>query len=257
MAEIGQPILQVGLIGYLGYELKRESLPGYKYVPPTEATSDTKQQIDSQLLFTNSVLWLDNYTGQWKIFGFIRRGAEDPIGDAISSPVGVGLTESEFDEKVSKIQEGFSRPPSPVQGDLVPLPLFTSDDDEASYSSSVEKARDAIREGETYELTMTTKFCAQAPRADPFSLYLSLRARNPAPYSAYLNFPSNNTAIMSSSPERFISVDRNGVAEMKPIKGTLAVSPDKEEDERRKYTLANDVKELAENLMVSLQNPSR
>jgi para-aminobenzoate synthetase len=249
-AEVGQPILQVGLIGYLGYELKRESLPGYSYTPPISHASSSSQT-DSQMIFANRVLWLDNYTGQWKILGLIRREDYDPIADFISSSVGVGSTEFEFDQDVSKIVEAFSRPPSPVQDYLVPLPSFVSDDDETSYSSSVEKAREAIREGETYELTMTTKFRAQAPGTDPYHLYLSLRARNPAPYSAFLNFPSENVAILSSSPERFISIDRNGVAEMKPIKGTLAVSPDKEEDERRKHTLATDVKELAENLMVS------
>src|SRR5262245_3486668 len=39
--EIGQPLLQVGLIGYFGYELKRESLPGYHYEPTAEG-----QEID-------------------------------------------------------------------------------------------------------------------------------------------------------------------------------------------------------------------
>lgn len=248
-AEVGQPILQVGLVGYLGYELKRESLPGYSYTAPIRDASSSSQA-DSQMIFTNRVLWLDNYTGQWKIFSLIRRGKYDPIADFIGSSVGVGLTESEFDQDVSKIAEAFSRPPSPVQDHLVPLPSFISDDNEASYSSSVEKAREAIREGETYELTLTTRFRARAEGTDPYHLYLSLRARNPAPYSAFLNFPTENVAILSSSPERFISIDRNGVAEMKPIKGTLAVSHDKLEDERRKHTLATDIKELAENLMV-------
>jgi para-aminobenzoate synthetase len=79
---------------------------------------------------------------------------------------------------------------------------------------------------------------------------------------------------MSSSPERFLKVDENGVVEMKPIKGTVkrcleCVCDDRpgvecdmdeecarrivEEDERRMQTLWSDVKERAENLMVSFQ----
>src|SRR4051812_27075724 len=41
-AEVGQPILQVGLIGHFGYELKRESLPGYTFTPPPQGQQDSQ-----------------------------------------------------------------------------------------------------------------------------------------------------------------------------------------------------------------------
>lgn len=248
-AEIGQPLLQLGLIGYFGFELKREALSGYAYVPATPG-EDMKRLPDSQHMFASSVLRLDNYTGEWKLFSLIRRGDEDPIGHYIDAVSPVGLTDHEFESLVGRIRDVFASPPSEPSTAPASLPSFVALDDEPSYSQKIRAAQDAIREGEAYELTLTTKFKAVCPDVDPFAMYLSLRERNPAPYSAYINFPVNDTTILSSSPERFISIDADGVAEMKPIKGTLAVSPEKEEDERRKHQLATDVKELAENLMV-------
>ncbi|PGH17493.1 hypothetical protein AJ79_01093 [Helicocarpus griseus UAMH5409] len=247
--EVGQPLLQLGLIGYLGYEMKRESLPGYIY-KSANTGPDAHTLPDSQHMFASSVLHLDNYTGEWKLFSLIRRGCSDPIGDFISSSSPVGLSESEFESMLPHILDTFAAPPSPPHTISSPLPTFTGLDHEESYRKIIQEAQDAIRDGETYELTLTTKFTASTPDVDPFSLYLSLRERNPAPYSAYISFPIHETTILSSSPERFISIDSDGVAEMKPIKGTIAASPDKEEDERRKKHLATDVKEIAENLMI-------
>lgn len=247
--QAGQPLLQVGLIGYFGYEMKRESLPGYRYRKSTEK-GNTHSVPDSQHLFTNVVLRLDNYTGEWMAFGLIRRGEEDPIGKFIGVHSPIGLTQHEYECILSNTRELFAAPPSPPYTLPTSLPTFEAIDDENSYSQKIHTAQQAIKEGETYEVTLTTRFRAHCPDVDPYSLYLSLRSRNPAPYSAYIHFPVSDTTILSSSPERFISVDGDGIAEMKPIKGTLAVSPDQVEDERRKIQLATDVKELAENLMV-------
>lgn len=249
--DVGQPLLQVGLIGYFGYELKRESLPGYQFTPPDEKDVSLKHS-DSEQLFATTVLRLDNYTGEWTLFSLIRRGEEDPIGNAIGASSKIGIDEAEFDLYLTRVREVFDAPPSPPYVEAHPLPNFVALDNEASYSNTIWAAKEAIKEGETYELTLTTKFRAKSPEVDPYSLYLDLRKRNPAPYSAYIYFAAHEKTILSSSPERFISIDSNGVAEMKPIKGTLAVDSDPVEDERRKHQLATDVKELAENLMVGI-----
>ncbi|KAL3462227.1 ADC synthase [Aspergillus heterothallicus] len=245
--EVGQPLLQVGLLGYFGYELKRESLPGYAYTPPSQGPPWGHS--DSRLLFSNTVFRLDNYTGEWTLFSLVRKSELDPIGQFVGAREKVGISETQFADLVDRAKVVFAVSPLPsVRPE--PLPAFVALDNEESYSQTIREAQEAIKEGETYELTLTTKFQALSPRVDPYSLYLALRARNPAPYSAYINFPSHDLSILSSSPERFISIDSDGVAEMKPIKGTLAVSPDPVEDERRKNQLATDVKELAENLMI-------
>jgi para-aminobenzoate synthetase len=248
-AEIGQPLFQVGLLGYFGYELKRESLPGYVYRPDKFECTE-KPDPDTQLIFANKTLWLDNYTKTWRVLGLVRRGTEDPIAADIGLPMNVGLAESEFDDFVYKIKTHFREASWVDAVQPVALPTFIALDDEKSYSKSIRLAQDAIREGESYEMTMTTKFRATSENHDSYALYLSLRSKNPAPYSGFLHFPHSDTSLLSSSPERFISIDRNGIAEMKPIKGTIATSPDSKENEKRKNFLATDKKELAENLMV-------
>ncbi|KAK2739949.1 Protein phosphatase PP2A regulatory subunit B [Myotisia sp. PD_48] len=247
--EVGQPLLQLGLIGYFGYEMKRESLPGYIYTKPPH-NSESPPIPDSQHIFTNFVLRLDNYTGEWMAFGLIRRGHDDPIGRYLGTTSPIGLMEPEFELLLAQTRDLFSSHSSPPYTNPSPLPSFEAVDNEQSYTQRIHAAQNAIKEGESYEVTLTTKFKASCPDVDPYSLYLFLRNRNPAPYSAYMHFTANDTSILSSSPERFISVDGAGIAEMKPIKGTLAVSPDQEEDERRKKQLSSDIKELAENLMI-------
>ncbi|KAI9801278.1 MAG: Protein phosphatase PP2A regulatory subunit B [Piccolia ochrophora] len=246
-ADIGQPLLQVGLIGYLGYELGHESLPGYRS-QPSKGGRKSLRNTDSHLLFADRILWLDNYTGQWKAIGLIRRGHADPIGKYIKAGRPLGRKEADFDAWAATLREDRSPTLPPIRP-LVPLPTFTSKDDESSYCNGIAAAKEAIRQGEAYELTLTTEFNAQSSE-DPYGMYLSLRINNAAPYSAYLNIPHLDISVLSSSPERFLSIDRNSVTEMKPIKGTVAVSANEEENERRKVRLATNKKELAENLMI-------
>lgn len=53
----------------------------------------------------------------------------------------------------------------------------------------------------------------------PLEFYNALRAVNPAPYASFFEF--KNFAVVSSSPEKFLSVDRHGLVESKPIKVSL------------------------------------
>jgi para-aminobenzoate synthetase len=239
--------LQVGFMGYFGYEMKRESLPGYHW-SLQKAVPDTCVP-DAQFLFAQQVLRYDHLKDTWKLFGLIRKGDADPIAFRIRSAHSVGLTDEQFRCNKTNFKEAFSKRDYAAV-EAVSLPKFECPTDSKSYMRSIALAKAAIKEGESYEMTLTTKFHARLNEINPFELYKSLRAKNPAPYSALLNFPATDVSILSSSPERFISISQHGVAEMKPIKGTLAVSKDPEEDSRRKHRLATDVKELAENLMI-------
>jgi para-aminobenzoate synthetase len=59
-----------------------------------------------------------------------------------------------------------------------------------------------------------------------------LREKIPAPHAAWLNFSNEDLCICCSSLERFLGLDRNGILEARPIKGTIARGVTLEEDEQ-------------------------
>jgi para-aminobenzoate synthetase len=244
--QAGRATLQVGFIGHFGYEMKRESLPGYQWTQ--SQAQEGCETTDAQFMFAQEVLRFDHVSRKWKLFSLVRGGDADPIADMFR-PTQIGRTADEHDQFTNKLRADFAALQQPCTAPIA-MPKFSSQYSQKGYASLIGQARAAIKEGDSYEMTLTTKFRAHSNHNEYFGLYRTLRAKNPAPYSAYLNFPATDTTILSSSPERFISIDRRGFAEMKPIKGTVGVSKDPIEDAMIKQKLAADVKELAENLMV-------
>lgn len=114
---------------------------------------------------------------------------------------------------------------------------FVPDKSRERYINDVQSCMQYIKDGESYELCLTTQNRRKIGNADPLGLYLHLRERNPAPYAAFLNFSNENLSLCCSSPERFLKLDRNGMLEAKPIKGTIARGSTPEEDELLKLQL--------------------
>lgn len=114
---------------------------------------------------------------------------------------------------------------------------FAAEKSREQYISDVEKCQKFIKDGESYELCLTTQMTRRVGKKNSLELYLNLRERNPAPYAAWLNFTSQNLCICCSSPERFLRLDRNGILEAKPIKGTIARGASQEQDELNKRQL--------------------
>ncbi|KAL3523437.1 hypothetical protein ACH5RR_016271 [Cinchona calisaya] len=127
---------------------------------------------------------------------------------------------------------------------------FFAEKSREQYIKDINKCQKFIRDGESYELCLTTQLKKKIGEIDPLGLYLNLRERNPAPYAAWLNFSKQNLCICCSSPERFLRLDRDGILEAKPIKGTVARGVTKQEDELLKLQLQYSEKDQAENLMI-------
>jgi para-aminobenzoate synthetase len=115
------------------------------------------------------------------------------------------------------------------------------------YLADIEESMRQLRAGESYEICLTNKLRLPAP-ADDLDYYRRLRRLNPAPYAALLRL--GGLTIFSSSPERFLRVERDRTVESKPIKGTAPRSANPEQDEELRRSLQNDDKTRAENLMI-------
>ena len=116
------------------------------------------------------------------------------------------------------------------------------------YLDDIAECKRRLFEGESYEICLTNKVTAEiAP--EPLPLYRTLRRINPAPFSAFLRF--GETAVLSSSPERFLRVGRDRWVEAKPIKGTSRRGETPAEDVRLAEELRLGEKNRAENLMIT------
>jgi para-aminobenzoate synthetase component 1 len=123
---------------------------------------------------------------------------------------------------------------------------FTRDE----YLSTVERIRELIRQGDTYQTNLTQQLSATLPAGvTPESIFYHLRRDHPAPFSAFLKRPGST--VVSASPERFFRVDfdRSDIT-TSPIKGTRPRGNDAAADEALKQELLDSIKDRAENTMI-------
>jgi para-aminobenzoate synthetase len=117
-----------------------------------------------------------------------------------------------------------------------------------TYIDDIRRIKEHLRDGETYEVCLTNRITTDvAP--EPLELYRLLRRVNPAPFSAFLRL--GDAAVLSSSPERFLSIGRDRWVEAKPIKGTTRRGATPAEDVRLSEALRTSEKNRAENLMIT------
>jgi para-aminobenzoate synthetase component 1 len=117
----------------------------------------------------------------------------------------------------------------------------------SGYLDAVTRVRDYIFAGDIFQSNLSQRF--EAPLTEsPWTIYRRLRARNPAPFAAYLDFPG--VEVLSASPERFLRVDVGGHVETRPIKGTRPRGLGPEHDAALGLVLSESTKDRAENLMI-------
>ncbi len=126
---------------------------------------------------------------------------------------------------------------------------FTSNMTKDEYLQKVSNIKDLIRKGDVYQANLTRKFYGNfIDKPQPFDIFYKLCKASPAPYSAFIKF--RNLSILSSSPERFLHIDKNGNANTRPIKGSVSRETIKAADKLAKQSLKNSEKNKAENLMI-------
>ena len=135
----------------------------------------------------------------------------------------------------------------------LPLPALTSShtvswrDSEERYLEMIRGAQDFIAQGDAYQLCVTTLLTLEGS-VDPVELHRVMRESNPTHHQALMRW--GDVAIVSASPETFLSLSRERVVTTRPIKGTRPRGGTPAEDQALAQQLLESDKERAENLMI-------
>jgi para-aminobenzoate synthetase len=226
----------LGYVGCLGYELKAET--GGDAVHRAETP-------DAALVFADRALALDHRDGACWVMALSADGddadalawIEDTSRRLLELPSGEAKPVRADD--TSRTLSGMTDPNAEE--------LFELRHDKAAYLERIASCLAEIYEGESYEVCLTNAVASRVS-IDARRTYLELRRISPVPYGALLEFP--DVAVLSVSPERFLSVDCHGAVESKPIKGTRPRGATAAEDERLRRDLYSEPKDRAENLMI-------
>ncbi|MGA7705020.1 MAG: aminodeoxychorismate synthase component I [Solirubrobacteraceae bacterium] len=242
-----------GFVGYLGYECKADCGASNTHV------SDIP---DAVQLFANRVVAVDHTTGLTHVMVLrtgdepealawldqaeraaraclerSRQGSRAPLDQAAP-----GAGPATAPNPTERGETGTNNDPPPSQ----PV-VFRPGRGREQYLADIARCQSALAAGESYEVCLTDQIHTDAS-PNPWLLYRGLRRSNPAPFAAYLKL--GEVSIVSSSPERFLSVDRDRKVMARPIKGTAPRSSDPIEDEATRRELAEDEKTFAEHLMI-------
>ncbi len=224
-----------GLVGFLGYDLGHvlERLPNV-------APDDQGLPLMRLALHDWTVAW-DRRTGHAWI------GGRALDGDA-----------RRLARRLDEVHDRLTSPPSPRSSDgnasEPPLLTFRSSLSRRAYEAGVEVVREHIARGDIYQANLTRRL--ETPyAADPWDAYRRLRTGDPSLFSAFLDLgPSQLTgrprALLSASPEPFLTVDAAGFVSSDPIKGTRPRGRTREEDRALAHDLLLSAKDRAENVMI-------
>ena len=115
------------------------------------------------------------------------------------------------------------------------------------YLEKVGAMLEHIHRGDIYEANLCQEFFSENVDLDAFSIYQSLNEISTPPFAAFLRLENIN--LVSASPERYLRKKDDQLL-TQPIKGTARRSSNPEEDKKIALNLAQDPKEMSENVMI-------
>lgn len=265
-----------GLVGYLGYEMRRECGGDVSAPRETAVPNARPGEPDAVFLVVDRYVVLDHVdravyavaavdTRRVRCTGRPQRGGggdghdadhecdhhrDDPYRDSDDDEEGSASAWFEHAQRAFTPTSG--REAATRRGTCHSRgAVFALDRERGTYAADIAACLREIADGESYELCLTNKARAAAGTVpDPWAYYVRLRAASPAPYAAFVALGPGLPTIASSSPETFLSVDRAGRARSKPIKGTARRGATPAEDAALAAELAACPKTFAENLMI-------
>ena len=222
-----------GFIGFMSYEFGTASL---QLEEPRKAGSSPATPEINLLWVDRSVVY-DHMTGMAHVQSL---WTDDPWVDAMAetlqNPDDVAPPSSTSEEKAK------------AQTILSSAKYSLPDHDE--YISQIRACQSHLHAGNSYELCLTTEANITTPAGPyaPYLLYRNIQQHNPVPFASYLSL--NKTAILSSSPEQFLSWSaEDRTIDMVPMKGTVKRTP--EMTLAKATAILSSAKESAENLMIA------
>lgn len=123
---------------------------------------------------------------------------------------------------------------------------FNLNTSEEEFFDSINKIKNYIEEGDTYQVNYTVKGKFRF-EGDPVSLFKQMLFNQSAKYSAFIN--TGDSYILSHSPELFFSTNEK-IMTTRPMKGTSTKGINSLSDSMSTYSLRNSEKNRAENLMI-------
>ena len=277
-----------GWVGFFGYELHEESLNRPKYLGKLSKKPQTEKNvksIDSLWFLADQMLIFDHLEKKILIACLandeketikINKDVDVFLLNSTKSVLWINQTKQKIEDLISRkqndsfqklqrfVDESFQKTQENKNATSKEIHKFMRDSYQ-SYVDKIKKCQEIIKDGDSYELCLTTKFKFPQKINDfdlfdktipaAFIYYLSLRKHNPAPFGFYFHNSNIDLSICSSSPEEFLKIsdenDGSFKLKMKPIKGTCCRNlEDKAKDEELKQALLNSEKERSENLMV-------
>ncbi|MFG2475249.1 chorismate-binding protein [Streptomyces fagopyri] len=223
-----------GYVGYFGYEVKADCGSPNRHRSATPDAcwlfADRLIAVDHQEGFTYAVALAEDTPAA-------SREAADWLDGALEQ---LSLVRA---ERADRAPRPGTVPAGPGLGAAVPWLVR----DRETHLADIEACRRELRAGNSHAICLANAARLPAPY-DPYDFYRVLRRIDPAPYGAFLRFGYLDVA--GSSPERFLRITRDGVAEAGPVKGTAPHGAGPLEDARPRDAPASDTRARAENLMV-------
>jgi para-aminobenzoate synthetase len=221
--------LNCGFVGYFGYELKADCGGDLVHESPLP---------DVALILAGRLVAFDHAEQATYV---VCLSTPESRAEATAWVRNVSRTLSAISEPASRAAPAGANGPSRSPG-------FQLSRSHEHYLEDIRRCKQYLHDGETYEVCLTNKLRTE-PAGEPLSLYGTLRRINPAPFAALLR--CGEVSVLSSSPERFLSIGRDRWVEAKPIKGTAPRGRTPDEDRRLSAGLRASEKNRAENLMIT------
>ncbi|MDP9118442.1 MAG: anthranilate synthase component I [Actinomycetota bacterium] len=231
----GLPPLTGGFVGYLGYDVVRqiERLPS--------SAVDELGLPDLTMLLVTDLAAVDHHECTVVLIA-------NALVDPAMSRVDIDAAHADAVRRLDWMQAALATPAEPTVASLTPTPPrpATSRTPPGHYQPAVERALEAVRSGEVFQIQIGQRFTVETT-ADPFDVYRVLRTLNPSPYMYYLRTPQVD--IVGCSPEALVTV-KAGNAVLHPIAGTRKRGESAERDAALAAELIGDPKEQAEHVML-------